>query len=272
MASLARLALLLTTALTVLAASSPQSSPLPSSTLKTPNGTINPLGIVTRPFPMADAVPLTNAQRLARGLSPKRPRFRSHAAAVQPRQSGGCAMRTGTIAAAVNGYGAGYVRHDVNSYGEFGYTDDPAQALIVTFCPSADTYVSLQTLNGLSTFNYLGGVESVDSNSPNLGTGASTFNFVYLAGTIDAPRSTPIPGPNAFSAAAGIPEPYEATIWQLGAGDALLPSWLNTDGSAPAVTIVYSTGDDAFVLTGDSGSVIALIGAASTATFTFVSA
>ncbi|KAI0737167.1 hypothetical protein C8Q80DRAFT_1276637 [Daedaleopsis nitida] len=267
--SLAHVSLLLAAALAVLAAPDAHS---PTSTLNDLSARFNPNHVLARSLPMSAPVPLTNAQRLARGLPPNRPRFHNkHRRAIQPRQSGGCPMRTGTIAVAIAGTNAGYVRHDANSFGEFGLTTDPAQALSVNFCPSA-SFIELTTLNGLLTFDHLGGVQGFASTSPDLGTGPFAANYVYIAGTTEAPRGPPISGPNAFSAATGIPEDYETTIWQLAAGDQLVPSWVNSDGSTPAVQLIYVDGSQAFALTGDLPTFIADYGPAEPVTFTFVQA
>ena len=55
--------------------------------------------------------------------------------------------------------------------------------------------------------------------------------------------------------AAGTPQGYETAIWYIaadaGGTDTLYPSWVNPDGSTPAVTVAYFPAEDAFVLTGN---------------------
>ncbi len=96
---------------------------------------LNPVGIVTRSLrPRAD-VHLTNAQRLARGLPPNRPRRNGRpASSSKPSPSSTCVTKTGYIQADVAKQGSGYVSKTFNAYGEYGFTHDVSQALSISYC------------------------------------------------------------------------------------------------------------------------------------------
>ena len=52
------------------------------------------------------------------------------------------------------------------------------------------------------------------------------------------PNALPANGPNAFSAASGVPENIESGIWNLQSGsNALTPTWINPDGCKICHTI-----------------------------------
>lgn len=148
------------------AASAPQVSrvPTPSRTLSrrsdSPSGggyLLNPVDISLKAMKMADAVPMTNAQRLKRGLSPNRPNFyrsgmiilgirntitdsswsaRSLAAraSAAPNPNPGCATRTGTLLVTGTGVPLGTVVSRLpNEFGEYGITADAEDALQVQY-------------------------------------------------------------------------------------------------------------------------------------------
>ncbi len=96
---------------------------------------LNPVGIVTRSLrPKAD-VYLTNAQRLARGLPPNRPRRNGRpASSSKPSPSSTCVTKTGYIQADVARQWSGYVSKKVNAYGEYGFTHDVSKALSISYC------------------------------------------------------------------------------------------------------------------------------------------
>ncbi|KAI0073097.1 hypothetical protein K474DRAFT_1603949 [Panus rudis PR-1116 ss-1] len=226
--------------------------------------------------------PLTNGQRLARGLSPKQPRFAAHnghhgsgskkshkhaARDLRPRQSPApCVPVTGRVAvarqagpsnAAVNGFVAAVP----NRFGEYQFTEDPTEALQVRFCPNDGAIFDLPTLNGVTAHPFLGLVSGFANSSPNLRAGSS--NYAYLAGVSQtAPGSPPQTLPNSFTDATRIRELVESAIWSYDpATRALSALWFNTDGSpAPATTILYVPTSDAFAVTGDAGAFLRAFG------------
>ena len=129
-ASLARL--ILVTALAVSALAAPDAI-LP--TRSTAVARSNPVDIVVRQLANNSPVHLTNAQRLARGLPPKRPRSFHEGRAIRPRQSSNCVPVTGIISVTSDVDNAnGYISRINNGFGEYTLTTDPSQALSVSFC------------------------------------------------------------------------------------------------------------------------------------------
>ena len=78
--------------------------------------------------------------------------------------------------------------------------------------------------------------------------------------TSPEPRGPAVVAPNAFSSAAGVPLAVETNMWTFGLADILLPSWVNTDGSTPAISLVYVSSSDAFAFVGDVGAFTANFG------------
>ncbi|KAI0694094.1 hypothetical protein C8T65DRAFT_699081 [Cerioporus squamosus] len=162
----------------------------------------------------------------------------------------------------------GYVAGQANSFGEYGFTTNAAQAASVSFCPESGTF-DILVLNGLSAYPYFGAVRGYTSSSDNLGDDA---NYVYIAGTTQTARGPAVVGPNAVSAATGIPLSYESNVWQFGGDNALVPSWVNTDGSTPTQQLVYVPSAGAFAIVGDLEAFIANYGSVDLAAFYFVPA
>ena len=125
---------------------------------------INPVGLVTRSLPQKPSVHLTNAQRLARGLPPNRPRARygrRGGQALQPRQSSTSVVRTGYIQASIANYGIGYVSKDTNVFGEYTYTSDISNALSLSFTTdSTGSTFDISALVRLSELVELPGVNA----------------------------------------------------------------------------------------------------------------
>ncbi|EED82953.1 predicted protein [Postia placenta Mad-698-R] len=201
---------------------------------------------------LAQRVPMTNAQRLARGLAPNRPRF-NHAGA-------------GTSAST-------FVSRVPNVFGEYGVTTDAANALLVQYanCAGAAS-ADLVTLNGIADFTYLGGITGFSSPSGDLGPGSSMY--AYLGGTSQtAPGATPQAVPNSFTFTTGIQEDVESAIWTLDRTTGVLTAhWSNTDRSTPATSIVYYAPENFLLLTGNPAAFRTTYGAGSVVTLTFVEA
>ncbi len=160
----------------------------------------------------------------------------------------------------------GFVSNVWNSFGEYVSTTTPSQYLSVSV--PVGNAVDVTALNGPNaTFPQVGGIQGFASTSANLGAGS--FNYAYLGGTTHtAPGATPTSGPNSFTAATGIPETFESSIWSLGGTGSLTPQWVNTDASSPATHLVVITG--ILVLTGDTTAFGSTFGAFTNAGLTLV--
>jgi len=247
---------------------------------------LNPLAyIVNVPRPVSQAVPETNAQRLKRGFGPKPPVRRSHRA-LYPRQSStppppptppppAPVFPTGAVTVTYTNNGAittGFISAIPNPFGEYGFTTDPTQALQVELHNTdANTSFDIKTLNGIPRYPYFGLIEGFANTSPNLSP--TSYNYFYIGGTTQtSPNSPPFLGQNAYSDAAGTPEHIESAVWRLSEDGTLAPQWVNTDGSAPAGTLVYVPGSGAFAITGNVNQFKSSFGDAYIATFSFSSA
>ncbi|KAI0773027.1 hypothetical protein BD413DRAFT_611956 [Trametes elegans] len=248
---------------------------------------INPTDIVPRPLAIrpANARPLTNAQRLARGLPPRSPLHSTHAhhrgparrqRAHAPRQSATpCAVsqETGTIRVAPPGLPPkGYVaRAPRNGFGEYTLTGQEGDALVVVLlrCDAGSEPFEIRTLNGIADYTLFGGVVGYGSSDDDLAPGS--LNYAYLAATISVPPGPAQPGDNSHSAASTTPRDVESALWTLGADRALVPHWVNADGrTARAVHVVDVARADALALTGDVAAFAAAYGPAAELVFEFV--
>lgn len=110
---------------------SAMATPSPTTTSLLP---FNPLALAAR-APVPEPYLATNAQRMARGLPPKKPRF-NHARKLVARQSATpCVPSTGTIRVDLAGPpSTGYVSSALNAFGEFQFTQNPNEAVEVSIC------------------------------------------------------------------------------------------------------------------------------------------
>ncbi|KZT64525.1 hypothetical protein DAEQUDRAFT_636100, partial [Daedalea quercina L-15889] len=260
-------------------------APAPSRTLADragPAHPINPVDAALKPLAMAPATPMTNAQRLKRGLAPNRPKFpRSSPRKLAPRASStpqpGCTPRYG----ALNVVGAGvppaaFVARVPNEFGEYGVTADFADALVVLYlaCPgsAAALPVDLVTQNGLADYTYFGGITGFANTSPDLEPGSA--NYAYLGGILSSTGASAPPqdAPNSFTYATGDAEDVESTIWSVSPVDgAVSARWVNTDGApAPATQAVYFPAQNFLLLTADPAAVEAEYGPSDVVALTFV--
>jgi hypothetical protein len=97
-------------------------------------------------------------------------------------------------------------------------------------------------------YPYIGGILGFTSSGSDFATGSYDY-AVIGATTATAVHATPATGPNAFTAATGIPEPIQSAIWSLSNGNILTAQWVNSDSSTPKTYIVDSSG--ILALTGD---------------------
>ncbi|KAK7678971.1 hypothetical protein QCA50_017914 [Cerrena zonata] len=249
------------------------------SAVATPSRTVpdvlpfNPLQLAAR-APAPEPYLTTNAQRMARGLPPKKPRF-NHARRLVARQSATpCVPLAGIIGVALDGApSTGYLASALNAFGEFQYTQNLNEALEVSICFTEGPVFDIKPTNGGNpTYPFLGAVTGFANSDSNLSP--SNFNYVYLAGTTQTPAgSTPQRQANAFSAAAGVPEDVESAIWSINTATNVLSSnWVNTDGSVPAQTIRFIASSNAFAVTGSVAQFESNFGASQGAVLTFIAA
>ncbi|RDX42404.1 hypothetical protein OH76DRAFT_104003 [Lentinus brumalis] len=189
---------------------------------------------------MNPAEPLTNAERLRRGLSPNRPRARyagRGAQAIGRRQGASpvpCVTQTGKIKVTYTYWPAGglkasgWLSRNVNTLGEYVFNTDASQALSVTICPQTTTNAfDIQTLNGLANYPYIGGVVGPTNSRVNGNDLGDSSNVLYVAGVSEAPYGPAVSGPSAH----GTNSKFESHMWSMGANNELLPSWVNDDGT-----------------------------------------
>ncbi|KAI0668055.1 hypothetical protein C8Q78DRAFT_269612 [Trametes maxima] len=279
--SFSRLLVLALCAVPALTAGTPSALPqAPTRVRRAPDtAAFNPAVSVSLVFTPASSVDhLTNAQRLARGLPPRSPRFNSRRRALAARQSPTpCALTQATGTIQVNGAGdAGSYVAGANAFGEYTLANDAAAALEVVLlrCNSNTEPFDIRSgTNGIAAYPFVGAVSGFANTDDNLGPGS--FNYAYIAGTSQVTPGPAQPAPNAFSAAtgSGTQNDAESAIWTLGPDNALTPTWTNADGAAAAAagaTLLYVASADAFALTGDVGAFEANFGSATPVTFTFV--
>ncbi|GBE85925.1 hypothetical protein SCP_0804490 [Sparassis crispa] len=260
---------------TLVGANPAVSHPTTTSNLVARTGSLNPVGILLNTFHLSNPVPQTNAQRMARGLPPNRPRFQHSARRIAPRASpapGACNTLTGTLHVAGTGIDPNtFVSRVPNQYGEYGVTTDTGDALRVQFTTcNTGLPLDLVTLNGIADFTLLGGITGYGSSSSDLTTGSD--NYAYLGGTTQtAPHAHPSAGDSSYSFATGMAENEESAIWQVDAASgAVIARWINSDGGAPTTYLVYNTANNVIVLTADPGAFAANFGPGPTVTLTFV--
>jgi hypothetical protein len=159
----------------------------------------------------------------------------------------------------------GFVGNYYQIFGEYGLATNSSQGLNVSFSDSSAPFSILGTNGPDATYPYLGGVAGFANTSNDLGAGSR--NYAYLAGTVAGTATNQ----NSFSTASGVPELSQSVLWSLGAGNLLTASWVNTDSSIVAATIVYYTPDKVFLLVGDLAAFSASFGGTATpVNFTFV--
>ncbi|CAL1702947.1 unnamed protein product [Somion occarium] len=222
------------------------------------------------PGPVQLPRPVTNAQRMARGLPPMPPRFNHAKKHLHARQSDApCVPVSGTIQANVGGRTA-YVSRNVNDFGEYELDNGVSGALEVTICVRGNDAFDIRTNNGVAAFPFFGGVVGFANTDDNLSAGS--FNYVYIAATSQTPvGSRPVAGPNAFTAATDISKNIESAIWTIDPNSRVLRSnWVNTNGRVATQSIRYIPSVNAFAIVGDVAEFEDSFGVSSPATFTFI--
>ncbi|THH27105.1 hypothetical protein EUX98_g7082 [Antrodiella citrinella] len=254
----------------------------PSSTVPGPvHPKINPQSFVALPARkrhVLPSTPETNAQRMKRGLGPKRPNFGRHKRALLPRQSSTpCASPTGYIEVDyVDDAGAtidGYLGATANDYGEYPFVESRDNALKVQLnnCASNGSPFDISTLNGIANEPYLGFIDGFSNESPVLSPGS--YNYVYIGGTSQTPSgSPPLVQSNSFTDATELAEAVESAVWELGSDGRLTSAWVNPDNSIPAEVLLYVPSAGTFTVTADRQAFRDTFGPAFPVIFKFISA
>jgi hypothetical protein len=164
--------------------------------------------------------------------------------------------------------GLGFVGNTFNDLGEYGVTTIVANRLSVTFTPASE--FSIAIANGpTNSFPYFGAIVGFSNSSSNLGPGNS--NYAYLGGTVlTSLSSTPASGSNSFTAATGIDEAVESTVWSISGSNVLTAQWVNTDSTTASTNLLLPAGQDFVVLSGDPIAFGSIFGDDALLTFNFV--
>ncbi|KAJ7856292.1 hypothetical protein B0H13DRAFT_2673030 [Mycena leptocephala] len=213
-------------------------------------------------------LPLTNAERLARGFKlppPKglvsgRGQF-FHVSLEAPLVSSllRAALAPRSPVAPVTKTGTGNNNHfgvsDIGSALTLHFTVDPTAARTSQLDISAASSYA-------GSWPLMGGIDGVVNDSDNLSSGSS--NFAYIQGTTQTPPNSP---PASVSNSYPSAEDSESAIWIYDAStNAITAQWINTDSLLPAfafvafasaalptTSIAYVSGSDALI-TGDSNA------------------
>ncbi|KAF7985611.1 hypothetical protein HWV62_3925 [Athelia sp. TMB] len=221
--------------------------------------------------------PMTNAQRMARGLPPKAPTRRTNLPR-QPRPSS-------TPPRSITGYinvsfpadasePSGYFTNSQNAFGEYeSRSTDVTQALKValSYSPANPSQLEITTVNGPATqaanTPFLGAIQGYASG---IDIGPGSANYLYLGSVPhSAAGSSPIGGDNSFSTLTGISEAIESSFWKLDTtSGALTCEWINSDGTAPPCIPIFT--QNQFAITGDLAAFQDTFGPAQEINFTFI--
>ncbi|EIN08592.1 hypothetical protein PUNSTDRAFT_144116 [Punctularia strigosozonata HHB-11173 SS5] len=217
-----------------------------------------------------EALPRTNAERLARGLPLKKPR---RARALRParvetakRQTTSSTPTTYSGVLQVVDYDTegtplGYVGATPNDFGEYGVVDDVDDALQVSFTTSDVTVPFDISVTG-TTYPFLGGTVSSASDNDDLSYPSSNYAYLTNVDDVDAGSSATSVS-NSYTDMTGLEEDSESAIWTyVTATNLLAPQWVNTDGTLQPLEFMYLSDDNALVLTGDTDTFVNTYGAA----------
>ncbi|TFK64452.1 hypothetical protein BDN72DRAFT_901558 [Pluteus cervinus] len=197
--------------------------------------------------------PLTNAQRLARGLPPNPP-VRRTGAVLKPSPSPVPGSKYyATIEARTD---------DGKTVAKLGQVDKGIYRFLAKGQSPAKVSFSLPTSNSGSNlrltdvntnvpeFPIIGLVVGDGNTDQNIRHGSSNYlQFVGIK-TGTSPNSTPQFIPNSYSDFTKKPQVAESDVWSIDLKTlTLTPQWINTDGSKPDVHILIANGN--FFVTGD---------------------
>ncbi|KAF8896073.1 hypothetical protein BD779DRAFT_1667936 [Infundibulicybe gibba] len=214
----------------------------PAVSLNPPPSTVNGRELFE---PQLEARALTNAERLARGLSLNPPRRRSSPAARSVPSGTVCNLH-GYLEVREGSNVLGFLAKVWNNFGEYGaITGDASNRLKVTIDTCGDRINILAELClPLCWWHHW-----FSSSSSDLSSGS--FNYGYIGGTTQTPAlSPPVSGPNSFTAATKIPKTFESAIYRYNAATKeITPQWINTDSAQPAT--YFGISQDVLVFVGD---------------------
>ncbi|KAI0824287.1 hypothetical protein BC628DRAFT_421895 [Trametes gibbosa] len=202
-------------------------------------------------YTFADAQALTNAQRFARGLPPRKP---------MRRYGGGAPVRDAVRAAGPRpGEGPRVGGYTLARVGDT--TVDVLSVVLRWGCASAgdeNVPFEIEAENGLEGLPMFGGVVGVASSDDSLSK--DSHNYVFLSGTDSVRAGAAENAGNGFTAATGFAADVESAVWTASAPAAadgtraLAMGWVNPDGGAArGPQLVYVAQEDAFALVGDAG-------------------
>jgi hypothetical protein len=216
----------------------------------------NPHHIVTSPLayqstaPEPANEPATNAERLRRGLPLKAPRRSRTSAAKRAVPSPVTTYGVLQVRGA-SGNMVGYVGAIRNSYGQYGFTTNPALRLLVSFTYTPnDNNVNI----AISDPSYSILAATVRPPSTNNDLGPGSYNYAYLTGARSAvPAGSPAQdAPNTYTDSTGVPADSETSIWAYDSSTGVVSArWINGDGSVASTQIAYNPRDNLLVLVGD---------------------
>lgn len=238
------------------------------------NPTVTPLAT-----PVYDAVeqPLTNAERLRRGMAPLPPkmkRFGMHApgparppqpepSAAPPQPSGGAEPTPDIVwdgivqvTHADTGEVLGYVSKQLTQFGQFGVSKNLRIPVEVSFATTRANQKpsSIKLTNGDSrSGKFFGAVASQWMAGGFMGKGKNSFS--YLARTAETKSGLgPMNVANSILSLLGIRLKAESAIWTINPFTGLLTSqWTNTGGKVFPTTIFYYKSLNALALSYDHG-------------------
>jgi hypothetical protein len=181
---------------------------------------------------------------------------------------------------ASTGASIGYISNTPDAGGLFVTTMDPSKRLEVAFSDVAGPF-SMLAFNdsGNATTPFLGGIQGINSSTPNLAIGSG--NYAIVVGTAQTLAcAKPTPSANSFI-------PYfdpvsrlrnaESAVWSLSKSGTLSAQWVNSDGSLPRTSIVLSQdilapAESVLVLTADPAASAVIFGPGPTVVLKFIPA
>lgn len=229
---------------------------------------------LNRPVPRVDhptrTEPMTNAKRLALGLPPLPPSKRGHRRQTQP-SSNPIVTKSGVVAVTDANTNAplGYLSQSGTDDNHFGLTVVQSDAITISFALDS-TYSGPIDINAATSYSnswpLMGAIVGVVSTSDDLNSGSA--NYVYIQGTTQTDPGSP---PDNVSNSYPVQKDSESAVWYYDpSSGALSIQWINTDSSQPATHLMFVSGSDAFVATGDVSKFEATYATSSPVTFSLV--
>ncbi|KAJ3545282.1 hypothetical protein NMY22_g2501 [Coprinellus aureogranulatus] len=205
---------------------------------------------------------LTNAERMKRGLGPRKPHLSDRNVRRQgpspvsppnpePTPEPLCTGRTGYIRAHAGSPSPSdpWLSRNMNAFGEYGTTTSLTNALTVTLCGDSGVFSIWATNSPIADLPFLGGISGLVNTNDNMSP--SIYNYAYVGGTVQTGNSLlAVSGDNSFSRATGYSRKIESAVWSIGSDNALTTSWVNSNGARVNGVIIHVSGtDDSFTFT-----------------------